>query len=300
MDINKFRDLYPFESNWMEIGGLRYHYIDEGSGAPVLMVHGNPTWSIYYRNVVRTLRGSHRVVVPDHIGMGLSEKPGDDRYGYRLDDRIADLDALIQHLDLREITLVVHDWGGVIGLGWAARNPERVARLVILNTAAFPLPTDRRLPWQLGLVRFSKLGGWTVRALNSFALIASYVAVRNGMDPHLRHAYLAPYDSWKNRIAVLRFVEDIPLAPSDPSYATLAETGEKLDGLRDKPTMLCWGTRDFVFDEGYLRIFEERFPAAEVHRFAEAGHYVLEDASDEIIARIESFLERHPLQNQKP
>ena len=293
MDIEKFRDLFPFDTQSIDVRGLRYSYVDEGRGSPVVMVHGNPTWALYYRDLARALRGSYRVVIPDHIGMGLSEKPGDDRYSFRLEARIEDFGALIDHLGLSRITLVVHDWGGVIGLGWATRNPDRVDRLVILNTAAFPLPSDRRLPWQLGLVRFSKIGGWTVRAFNSFAWIASHVAARKGMTSHLRRAYLAPYDSWASRIAVLRFVEDIPLAASDPSYATLEGIGKGLEQLRDKPTLLCWGTRDFVFDEGYLRVFEQRFPEAEVRRFEDAGHYVLEDASDEIIPLVESFLARH-------
>lgn len=295
MQIERFRDLYPFESHTLDRAGLRYHYVDEGEGDPVVMVHGNPTWSFYYRNLATALRDTHRVIIPDHIGMGLSDKPSDDRYDYRLASRIDDLSALLDHLDVKNVTLVVHDWGGTIGLGWAGRNPDRVSRLVITNTAAFPLPTDRKLPWQLGLVRFSRLGGWTVQAFNSFALIASYVAVKNGMDSRVRDALLAPYDTYANRISVLRFVEDIPLEPSDPSYATLVEVGKGLEALRDKPTLLCWGMADFVFDGGYLSEFERRFPAAEVHRFDDGGHYVLEDKPNEIIELTRSFLGRHPL-----
>jgi haloalkane dehalogenase len=295
IDGSRWRHLYPFESHFIDRGGLRYHYLDEGRGAPVVMVHGNPTWSFYYRNLVTALRDKARVIVPDHMGMGLSDRPPDDRYGYRLADRIDDLEALLEHLGSTDVTLVVHDWGGAIGLGWAARHPERLARLVILNTAAFPMPADRRLPWQLALVRDWGLAGWAVRGLNAFALPASYVAVNSGMSSELRRAYLAPYDSWANRIGVLRFVQDIPLAPGDPSYPTLLEVHRGLERFRATPALICWGMADFVFDAGYLGMWEQELPGAEVHRFHSAGHYVLEDASREIAALVESFLERHPV-----
>jgi len=139
------RELYPFEGRYFDRGaGVRMHYLDEGEGPPVVMVHGNPTWSFYYRQLVLALRDGHRCIVPDHVGMGLSDKPGDDRYAYTLAQRVDDLEALLEHLGVdRDVTLVVHDWGGMIGMAWAARHPERVARLVILNTAAFPLPSDK-------------------------------------------------------------------------------------------------------------------------------------------------------------
>ena len=109
--------------------GLRLHYIDEGEGEPVVMLHGNPSWSFLYRNLIDSLRGSHRVIVPDHIGCGLSEKPDDSRYTYTLQSRMDDLEDLLDHLGLdRELTLVLHDWGGMIGMAYAARHPERIAR----------------------------------------------------------------------------------------------------------------------------------------------------------------------------
>jgi len=128
--------LYPFESHWLDLDGLRYHYLDEGDGEVVVAVHGNPTWSFYYRDLVKALSDDWRVVVPDHMGCGLSDKPSDDDYDYTLSRRIDDFGALMDDLDLTDINLVVHDWGGMIGLGWAVRNPERIKRLVILNTAA--------------------------------------------------------------------------------------------------------------------------------------------------------------------
>ena len=141
------KDLYPFTGRFHNHGGLRQHYLDEGQGDPVVMVHGNPSWSFYYRNLVLALRGHYRVIVPDHIGCGLSDKPDDGRYRYTLKQRVDDLDALLDSLGIRErITLVLHDWGGMIGMAYACRYPERIRRLVILNTGAFPLPPTKKFP----------------------------------------------------------------------------------------------------------------------------------------------------------
>jgi len=284
-------DLYPFRGRHLEIGGARMHYLDEGRGEAVVCVHGNPTWSFYYRRLVEALRDSHRVVVPDHIGCGLSEMPRDDRYSYTLERRIADLEALLDHLDLDGVTLVVHDWGGAIGLGWAVRHPERVRRLVILNTAAFRLPPGKRLPWQLWVVRSTPLGALLVRGLNAFARGATRVAcTRVRMPRPVRNAYCAPYDSWATRRAVLRFVEDIPLAPGDPAYAALVGMEGALAAFADRPALILWGARDFVFDHHFLAVWRRLLPGAEVHEFADCGHYVLEDAADRIIPLIRSFL----------
>jgi haloalkane dehalogenase len=295
-DVSPFRGLYPFESHFFDRHGLRYHYLDEGEGPPVVMVHGNPTWSFHYRDLVRALRDRCRVVVPDHIGCGLSDKPGDDRYVYRLASRIDDLEALLESLGVvRGVTLVVHDWGGAIGLGWAARHPERLARLVILNTAAFPLPEGRKLPWPLGLVRDSRAMGWLVQGANAFAGIAAWVAPKSRLPAEVRRAYLAPYDSWQHRIATLRFVQDIPLGPRDPSWATLLEIHAGLAHFRDTPALICWGGRDFVFDEHFLRQWQVELPKAELLRLPRAGHYVLEDGRDEIVPRVREFLAAHPV-----
>ncbi len=291
----ELRRLFPFEGRFLDRSGLRYHYLDEGRGRPVVMVHGNPTWSFYYRDLVKALRRDHRVIVPDHIGCGPSDKPGDDRYAYRLENRVDDLEALLEHLEIRDdVTLVVHDWGGAIGLAWAARHPKRVSRLVILNTSAFPLPEGKRMPWQLTLVRDWRISGWAVRGLNVFAVMASYVACRRGMSSAVRRGYLWPYDSWKNRIAVLRFVQDIPLGPEDPSYGLLLRIHAGLAHFRETPVLICWGGRDFVFDDAFLEQWMRELPKAELRRFPEAGHYVLEDAPDEIAQAVRDFLERTP------
>jgi haloalkane dehalogenase len=284
-------ELYPFESHFLDLGGLKYHYLDEGEGEPIVAVHGNPTWSFYYRELVRSLRGSHRVVVPDHVGCGLSDKPEDDGYDYTLSRRIDDLTALIDFLDLESVNLVVHDWGGAIGLGWAVRNPERVARLTILNTAAFHMPAAKSLPWQLWLVRNTPVGSLMVRGFNAFARGATRVAcTRKRLSKEVRDAYCAPYDGWHSRIATLRFVQDIPLDERDPAYQTISDTAAGLQRLADRPIMICWGDRDFVFDHHFLQEWQGIYPDAEIHRFPDAGHYVMEDAGEEIIDLVRRFV----------
>ncbi len=267
------------------------HYLDEGQGGAVVMVHGNPTWSFYYRNLVMALREQRRCVVPDHIGCGLSDKPDGVRYPYRLERRIEDLGVLLDHLALDQVDLVVHDWGGLIGLGWAVQHPERIRRLVVLNTAAFHLPSGKRVPWQLRLVRDTPIGVFLVQGFNAFARGATRAAVTaRAMPREIREAYCAPYDSWANRIATARFVQDIPLKPSDPGYEIVTETARGLDAFSDRPIMMCWGMKDFVFDHHFLTEFERIWPEASIHTFAEAGHYVLEDAGETIIPLVCDFL----------
>jgi haloalkane dehalogenase len=288
---------YPFASHWFERDWIKQHYVDEGQGAPVLMLHGNPTWSFYYRHLVLGLRDRYRCVVPDHIGMGLSDKPDDAQYEYSLRQRVDDLELLYRYLVAtaslpeRGLTLVVHDWGGMIGMAWAARHPERIARLVILNTAAFPLPADKPLPFALKLGRDSKLGAFLISRFNAFSAGATRLAVTRPLAPEVRAAYVAPYDTPAHRIATLRFVQDIPLAAGDRGYDLVATTAAALAQLADRPALICWGGRDFVFDATFLREWKRHLPRARVHEFPDAGHYVLEDAREEIVHLVREFLD---------
>jgi len=287
-------ELYPFEPHWLTLpSGHRMHYVDEGPhDAPVvLMLHGNPTWSFYWRRLISALRPSHRVIAPDHIGCGKSDKPGDDTYSYRLAERVEDIEALVEQLGLRDVTLAVHDWGGMIGMGWAHRHPDLVARLLVLNTAAFPMPSTKRLPASLWLARDTKAGALLVRGFNAFARGATRLAVtRVRLPKEVRDGLCAPYDSWDHRRAVLRFVQDIPLGEGDPSYSLVREVGEHLHQFNDRPVLICWGDRDFVFDEHFLRVWKSALPDAEVHQFPDCGHYVLEDAPAEIEGLVRRFL----------
>ncbi|MDF1592377.1 MAG: alpha/beta fold hydrolase [Desulfobacterales bacterium] len=300
IDISRFRHLYPFKSHYLDLNGLAYHYLDEGSGKPVVMLHGNPTWSFYFRELITGLSGRYRTIAPDHIGCGLSEKPGTERYDYRLKSRVDDLEALMDHLGLcRDITLVLHDWGGAIGMLYALRHPDRIARLVLMNTAAFFPPKAKKLPLRLRIVRnFQPLATLAVQGLNLFAVAALYMAPRKRLSAAVRAGLLAPYNSWRNRIATLKFVQDIPVCGHDPSYDRIRHLDDNLGRLSHLPMLILWGEHDFVFDGDYLREWQIRFPDAEVHCFPDAGHYVLEDQPQRILKLTTEFLMRHPLSIQ--
>jgi haloalkane dehalogenase len=274
-------------------GVLRY--IDHGTGPAVVCVHGNPTWSYYYRGLVKVLSDDHRVVVPDHLGMGRSATPATTRYRYDLTARVDDLTALMDELAIgvdRPATLVVHDWGGAIALAWATRHPERIGRLVLCNTAAFPRLDGQPLPWLLRPARVPVLGALLVQGANAFVRGALRIGVRrHRLGRAQRRAYLAPYRSWRDRTAVLAFVRDIPGGPSGPTHALLAETAANLHLLADRPALVLWGMRDPVLTPAYLAEWRRRLPHAETHAIADAGHLVLEDAP-ETVPLIVAFLAR--------
>jgi haloalkane dehalogenase len=285
--------LYPFDSHYFDRGGLRLHYLDEGQGAAVVLLHGNPVWSFHYRELVKSLRGSHRVIVPDHIGMGLSDKPGEDRYSYRLQSRIDDLAALLENLNPGRVTLVMHDWGAMIGLGWALRFPERVAGLVVLNGAAFLVPPDMHVPAALHVVRNRALGSLALRSSDLFIRTAARACcTRRRMSEEVLQGYLAPYTNWKERLALVRFPQDVPLVPTDPSYPLVAAMEAGLASFRQTPALIAWGERDVVFPSATVDLWRKHWPQAEVHRFADCGHWVLEDAPEEVADLIKTLLGR--------
>ena len=287
---------YEFASNFAEIGGHRLHYVDEGQGDPVVMLHGNPNWSYYYRNLVRALKDRYRCLVPDHIGCGLSDKPADDRYEYSLAQRVADLETWLDRCGANQnLTLVVHDWGGMIGMAYATAHPDRIRRLVVLNTGAFHLPQTKPVPWQLKLAR-GPFGALLVRGFSAFSRGAVRSCVtRRPMPADVARSYCAPYDSWSHRIAVHRFVQDIPLKPGDRGFDLVSTVASRLELLKSIPMLIGWGDQDFVFDEHFLREWQLRFPNAELHRYPDCGHYILEDAADELIPLIDRFLANHPI-----
>jgi haloalkane dehalogenase len=235
------------------------------------------------------------VIAPDHIGCGLSDKPAPEAYGYRLADRVADLEALVRHaLPDDPITLVLHDWGGMIGLAFALRHLPRIRRVVITNTSGFLPPAGKPIPLRLRLIRnFRWFAEPAVLGLNLFARAALVMAPRRRLPREVRQALVFPYNWPQNRIATLRFVQDIPLTKDDPSYALVKHVDDNLHRLKQLPMLICWGKHDFVFDLDYLAEWRRRFPDAEVHLFEHAGHYLLEDEPQAVSRAIRHFLRKH-------
>lgn len=279
---------YEFTPKKFVVNGQTMSYLDEGQGPAIVMVHGNPTWSYYYRNLVAKLKDRFRLIVPDHIGCGLSDKP--QGYAYTLENHINTLTGLIEHLGLTEVSVVVHDWGGAIGFGYASRHPSAIKSIVVLNTAAFPLP---RMPLRIAVCRLPIIGELLVRGLNVFAGLAVQMAVTKPLSDKVASGYLYPYDSWRNRVAVHRFVMDIPMGPEHKSWLTITEIESKLSLFNQTPMMLIWGGKDFCFNDLFYNEWRKRFPEAEYHYFPEAGHYVLEDAQDEACSLIDDFFASH-------
>ncbi len=283
---NGFADEYPFQSRWFRSGQFIQHYIDEGTGPVLLMVHGNPTWSFAWRHLIRHLSTSFRVIAIDHLGCGFSEKPQDGIY--TLDQHIRRLEALVTLLDLQQITLFAHDWGGAIGMGCAGRHPDRFSRFVLMNTAAY---RSSRIPLRIAACRIPILGPFGVQNLNLFSLAALRMASTRPLSPAAKAGLLAPYNSTAARIAVREFVLDIPMKPVHRSYQTLVDVESSLQKLQDRPMQLIWGMQDWCFSPEFLSEFERRFPEALVHKIDSAGHYVFEDAADEVLEVSRRFLE---------
>lgn len=282
------RAAYPFEPRHFSTpGGATMSYVDEGPRCDeaVLMLHGNPTWSFFYRRLIQELAPTMRCVAPDHVGMGLSDQPED--YDYTLAGRVRDVEALVIHLGLKKVHLVVHDWGGAIGMGWTADHAAQLDRVVVMNTAAFPL---NRIPARIALCKLPVIGPLLVRGANGFAAPATSMAMhRRSLTPMEKRAYLLPYSSWASRVAVNAFVRDIPMKPAHRSWAALQRAEAGVAALADKQVLLAWGMRDFCFDPHFLAEWQHRLPTAQVERYNDAGHYLLEDAP-EAVERAAAFL----------
>ena len=289
-----FEDIYPFESRFMNINGHDLHYIDKGEGKPVIMVHGNPTWSFYYRHLIQTLSQNFRAIALDHIGCGFSDKPNAKTYNYTLESRVKDLDTLIDNLNINEkINLILHDWGGMIGLAWAVDHIDKIDKIIITNTSGFFLPKKKKLPFLLWLVKYIRFFAVpAVLGLNIFAKGALYLGCETKLPQKVKKGLIEPYNSWKNRIATLKFVQDIPISKKDQSYAIVDHVDQHLKRLDESSLMFLWGAKDFVFDLEFLNEFKARFPQATTHVFHDAGHYLFEDKPEETAHMIEAFLNK--------
>ncbi|MBM3964594.1 MAG: alpha/beta fold hydrolase [Planctomycetes bacterium] len=287
-----WRKLYPFASHRMEFdGGVRMHYIDEGSSGPddkcVVAVHGNPTWSFYYRSIIAAMRGTHRALAVDHIGCGLSDKP--QMYPYCLATHTSNLVRWIENLDLRNIVMVVHDWGGAIGLGAAVQCRDRISGLVVLNTGAFPPPY---VPLRIAACRIPILGSWSMTRLNLFARAATTMAIDRlpRLDDNVREGLLAPYDTPEHRVGIDTFVRDIPLSKKHPTYGILSTLESRLPELSGLPIHLVWGMKDWCFTPTCLRRFQAAWPGAVTEELSDVGHYVMEESPKDVIAHVQQLV----------
>jgi haloalkane dehalogenase len=281
----RFADLpdFPFEPHYVDLAGLRLHYLDEGEGDPVLCLHGEPTWSFLYRTMIPPLAAAARVVAPDYLGFGRSDKPTDPGW-YSFAQHSASIVTLVAELDLSNLTVVVQDWGGPIGLGLAVAHPHRVSRLVILNTGV----GGGRPPSEAWL-RFREL----VRAAGGDFQPGRLVrrsAVR-GLTDEVAAAYDAPFPTAESKAGVLAFPEEVPTETEHPNTAPLMAIRESLRSW-EKPALVLFGDSDPIFGPEVAEAISRLIPGAgPAELVANAGHFVQEDAGEEVAARIVEFLQ---------
>lgn len=285
-----FGGTFPYAPRYLDVNGFPMHFVDEGEGDPIVMLHGDPTWGYLFRKFIPPLSLKGRCVVPDHMGMGKSAAP-QWLYPYRLRHHVSNLENLLLSLDLHAITLVVHDWGGPVGLGFAVRHSTRIKRLVLLNTWAFAKWPSGPLPRLLQIIRSEK-GEKFILEKNVYiksALLRSVCRPEN-LTRNVMDAYLAPFPTPESRLALLSWTRDISLDEKDPSYRDMAEIEAGLFRFRRTPVLLLWGMQDPVLSEPVLRMWQRVFPQAVTHTFEDAGHFLPEDAPVRTVLQIEDFL----------
>jgi haloalkane dehalogenase len=284
------RTAYPFEPRYFEVDGARMHYVDEGEGPPVVMVHGTITWSFLYRDLIRALAPRYRCIAPDHLGYGLSDKP--EHVPYRPADHARRLKALIEHLDLRDVTLIVHDFGGPIGLSYALDEPGNVRSLVLFNTWMWSLRGEPIVELA------SRLGGGAVgrfffRRFNIElrTVFKAAWADRSKLTTALHQQYLKPFPQPSDREPMWVLARE--LLGSSEWYDELWSRRERISAI---PALLLWGLKDPIFRARHLARWQALFADAETVQFPKAGHFVQEEARDELRPIVERFLEAHRLE----
>jgi haloalkane dehalogenase len=273
---------WSFEPRYVDQDGLRLHYVDEGAGDPVLLLHGEPTWAYLYRKLIPPLAATARVVAPDYPGFGRSDKPVE-RGWYSYDAHYRAMERLAQELDLAALTVVVQDWGGPIGLRLAVEHPQRVDRLVILNTGvgAGRAPSDAWLRFRAMVRRVGTdfQAGRLVR-----------ISCARPLADEVEAAYDAPFPTPESKTGALMFPELVPTEPDHPSAAAMLAVRERLRRW-EKPTLVLFSDSDPVFSPRVAERLSELIPGAlPAETVADAGHFLQEDAGEEVAARIVEFL----------
>jgi haloalkane dehalogenase len=289
-----FEGLFPFAPQYYSHHGMEMHYVDEGSGEPVVMVHGDPTWGFLYRNFIPLLSQHYRCIVPDQMGMGKSAVP-QERSLYRLEQHRANLEALLLDLNIHDITLVLHDWGGPVGLGFATRHPERIKRLVLMNTWAFAPWPGGPFPRLLEIIR-SERGEAFVLKRNGYlepALLGTTYHSEK-LTTSVLEAYRAPFPTPESRLAMLCWSRDIPVQESDVSYAEMKHIEKGLSQFSGIPILLVWGMQDPVLSPSVLQRWQQLYPQATTYELEDASHFLQEDAAERIVQSIETFLKANP------
>jgi len=284
-----FGGTFPFEARFLDAAGVQLHYVDEGpaDAPPLLFVHGNPTWSYLWRRPIAELSArGHRCVAFDHMGFGRSDKPPQ-LSAYSLERHVGNALALIDALDLTDVTLVAHDWGGPIGLGALLERADRMSRVILMNTWAWELPSF--VPPFVREFRTEGLGEILALGGNLFVESIPGGMHRRDTDPVMMEAYRAPFPDYWSRAGTLAFQREIPLTERDRSAPLMASIHEQLPGI-SAPVKLVWGMRDPVFQPVFLEQWRELFPNAQTVELADASPFVVEDSPDAVTAAIEDFL----------
>ena len=279
------RSAYPFQSCYLQVDGGQMHYLDQGSGQPVVMVHGTPTWSFLYRSLIQDLSADYRAVAPDHIGFGLSDKPAD--WSYRPQDHARNLATLVDHLGLKDIVLAVHDFGGPVGLAYALEHPENIRALVIFNTFLWSLKGDPVFERPARMFN-NAIGRWLYLRQNFSAnvMVRSAWGKHRPLTPAVHQQYQKPFQTAESREGAWRFFESL-LGESD-WYESLWAKRER---IADTPALILWGMSDIAFKEKELERWKSLFPQARVVAFPQAGHFVPDEAGPEAVMEIRGFLD---------
>ncbi len=288
MKDETFDDTFPFTPNFMEINGFNMHYIDEGKGEPILCHHGMPTWSYLYRNFIMELKKDYRVIAPDAMGFGKSDVPQDKPY--LLKQHVDNLTKLILKLDLTELTLIFQDWGGPLSLGFAVDYPERIKRLVIMNTSIGVMKEGSK-SWYY---RMEKLGKYEKYIKNTGGIIRMGIYNKGKVTPTLLNAYNAPFPRDEYYIGSLAWPKDIPVGNSHPSAKPMIHIRKNLHKLLDKPKILIWGMKDPIFPTWTIDWWNKIYPGIETYKIENASHFLQEDAPELIISLIKDFLNKYP------
>ncbi len=273
-------ELFPFESRFVDLDGHTIHYVDEGEGPTLLLYHGNPTWSFLYRDLIAGLRDRFRCVAWDYPGFGLSEAaPG---FGFTVAEHLAVAERFVETLDLRDVTPFVQDWGGAIGVGVATRHPERHRAFIVGNTSVWPADARTRVfSWMMG----GPVGGFLIGRFNVVAAkIVPFGHRRRKLTYEERHHYTAPFPDAEARRPTHVFPHEIVAA--EP---LLREVSGNLDRIAHLPALIVWGDADFAFKEGERRRWEAALPNSTTHILQGAGHYIQDDAPDEIVRVISDW-----------